>query len=267
MSPNLYGRPAKRSLGQNFLRDPNTARKIVGLLDLAPGDRVIEIGPGAGALTQFIEQAGPSTAVLLEKDPHWAGELKARWPGLAVALADALDFPWERTALRAPWKVCGNLPYNVASPIIWEFAARAAGCPLAAFMIQKEVAQRLAAPPGNRTYGALSVWVQSFARVRQAFVVKPTVFRPRPKVDSAVVVLARIPTPQVDFSPAALNALLRRCFQNRRKQLSKILKDVWSDALEAFLAEQGLAPSARPEVLAPNQFQALSNLTQNRFRP
>ena len=251
---------AKRSLGQNFLQDANIARKIVSCLAISAGEQVLEIGPGPGALTAFIEEHRPGRLVLVEKDPHWAQERRrTAGPGTTVVLADALCMRWE--ALEAPWKIIGNLPYNVASPLMWDICSRASGLTRAVFMIQKEVALRLTANPATSAYGALTVWIQSHMRPKLEFIVPPHVFRPRPNVDSAVVSL----TPLGDDIPRVgkgacsadrLAATLKACFQKRRKQLGTILKAFGQEprSLEAL----GLDPRLRPEDLSPSDFQRLA---------
>ena len=259
---------AKRSLGQNFLRDPNTARRIVALLDIGSDDRVLEIGPGRGALTGHIVDSRPRVAAALEKDGHLAAGLKARWPGLALAVCDAMQAAWERLAPEQPpgrpWKVVGNLPYNVASPLMWEIFSRSRGLERAVFMVQKEVGRRLAAGPGTKDYGALTVWVQSFVSPRLEFVVGPGAFAPRPKVDSAV--LSFRPRQDVEpFDPKALSALLRTCFQKRRKQLGNILRSFWNSDIEQWFAEAGCSPSMRPEELTPQRFRSLAMVMGSGF--
>lgn len=254
-------RPAKRSLGQNFLVDENIARKIVAQLEIGAEDLVLEIGPGPAALTRWLAAAGPRRLVALEKDWYWAGRLKEERPEVEALVADGLEFCWERLRREhngAGWKVVGNLPYNIASPLMWEIFSRASGLTRAVFMVQREVAERLAARPGNKSYGALSVWVQSFVRPRLAFVVRPQVFRPRPKVDSAVVVFTPAPPPEQSFDLKDLSWLVKRCFQQRRKQLQTILKPLWSESLEAALQDWGLTGLARPEELSASQFQEIS---------
>ncbi len=249
---------AKKSLGQNFLRDGNIARKIVAALRVEPGDSVLEIGPGPGALTGILQECRPARLVLVEKDAHWAAERMrqgraAMGERCAVILADALTLPWERFS--APWKFIGNLPYNVASPLMWEIFSRAGGLTRAVFMVQKEVGLRLVAGPGSSAYGALSVWVQSHVQPRLEFIVPPQVFRPRPKVDSAVVSF----TPGAgayDFEPAALALTLKRCFQMRRKQLGSIAR-AWGKS-GGDLESLGIRPEQRPETLRPEDFHALS---------
>jgi len=254
--------PAKRSLGQNFLVDENVARKIVAQVQIEAGDRVLEIGPGPGALTRWLAAARPRRLLAVEKDGYWAGRLKENHPEIEVVVADGLKFGWERLqpgVAGAPgWKIVGNLPYNVASPLMWEIFSRASGLILAVFMVQKEVAERLAARPGSKTYGALSVWVQSFVRPQLAFVVRPQVFRPRPKVDSGVVVFTSRPAEEKDFDADALALLIKRCFQQRRKQLHTILRSCWTEAVESSLAEWGLSGASRPEELSAPQFQIIA---------
>lgn len=245
----------KRSLGQNHLQDQGVARKIVAALDVRPGDKVLEIGPGLGALTRWLLVSGINL-VALEKDVRLALHSKRQWPTVAMIAMDALEFSWER--LHGHWRLIGNLPYNVASPIIWEAVSRMPRLAQAVFMVQKEVGQRLAAQPGSRVYGALSVWVQSHVQVRKLFMVGPRVFRPRPRVDSVVVDFSPLPEGRRTTSAPALRLLLRTCFQQRRKQLKTILRPVWSDALGEWLASQGLSPASRPEELSPRQFQILA---------
>ncbi|MBL3582731.1 16S rRNA (adenine(1518)-N(6)/adenine(1519)-N(6))-dimethyltransferase RsmA [Oleidesulfovibrio alaskensis] len=259
---------AKKSLGQNFLQDKNISAKIVAALQIGPADCVIEIGPGPGALTDFIQKAAPASLWLLEKDTYWAGEHRrsdSRTPvEKQVVLTDALTFPWERLSDDRSWKLIGNLPYNVASPLMWDCLSLAAFS-RAVFMIQKEVGDRIVAAPRSRQYGALSVWLQSHTVPRKELIVPPTVFKPRPKVDSAVLSFAPLPLSARNFSPRALSVLLKICFQQRRKQLQKILKRYWSDAVCGWFELQGVPPAARPEELSPNQFQQLANLLESQL--
>lgn len=254
------GRRANKRLGQHFLHDANIINKIVSLIDPRPGDRILEIGPGRGALTGALMAARPGLCVALEKDLELACALKRQYPDLNLAALDALGFAWERLGSEPCWKVVGNLPYNVASPLMWEAAARAAGAERHVFMIQKEVAERIVAPPGSRAYGSLSVWLRSFVRPRLAFVVSPAVFWPRPKVDSAVVVFEPV-TEKIFFHRKSLAELVHICFQYRRKQLGTILNMVENkdmSGIVAYLAGLGLDPKVRPEELSPEQFQRIS---------
>lgn len=250
---------AKRSLGQNFLRDANIARKIVAALGIRNEDAVLEIGPGPGALTGIIQSQAPSRLVLVEKDAHWARErMREGGGGTSVIVADALTLAWER--FDSPWKFIGNLPYNVASPLMWEVFSRAGGLTRAVFMIQKEVGQRIAAKPGSSAYGALSVWIQSFMSPVLEFIVPPQVFFPRPKVDSAVLSFEPLPAAGRGFSPEELSRTLKACFQMRRKQLGTIAKVLGRTGPGApdLLRDMGFDPRLRPEDLTPQDFHRLS---------
>ncbi len=260
---------AKKSLGQNFLQDRNIAERIVNQLDIGPEDHVLEIGPGPGALTRYIHAKGPRAFFVLEKDDHWAAEHATNPPAgdpvLTVVQGDALSYPWCTLTPGISWKVIGNLPYNVASPLMWDILSQASGLVRAVFMIQKEVGDRIVAVPGNKQYGALSVWLQSFCVPRRAFIVPPTVFKPRPKVDSAVLRFDPLPRTSMDFDSAALSWFLKVCFQQRRKQMQTILKGYFGSALAEGLASAGVEPTARPETLSPRQFQILATTMKNRI--
>ncbi|MDP3425831.1 MAG: 16S rRNA (adenine(1518)-N(6)/adenine(1519)-N(6))-dimethyltransferase RsmA [Humidesulfovibrio sp.] len=258
-----YG-PAKRSLGQNFLTDANIARKIVDSLDIRPGDNVLEIGPGRGALTRHILDRQPGRFMVLEKDDELGQALAASHPTIELVNGDALAFPWQTLEPGDGWKIVGNLPYNIASPLIWDIVSQA-GFAAAVFMVQLEVGQRLKAPSGGKDYGALSIWVQSHARVELLFKVPPQVFQPKPKVTSAVMRFFLLPQPPEPNAAKALAATLRMCFQKRRKQLSTILKSKGIVGGQDILLGLDIQPSQRPETLEPERFQALSNLLRNQF--
>ncbi len=269
---------AKKSLGQNFLRDANIARKIVDALEVRAEDAVLEIGPGPGALTAILQERGPARLLLVEKDEHWAAERLRRGMGpggdeelrpaqaesftaavsgqsaFGVVVADALALPWE--ALSAPWKIIGNLPYNIASPLMWEIFSRAGGLTRAVFMIQKEVGLRIAAKPGTSAYGALSVWVQSHVLPKLEFIVPPQVFVPRPKVDSAVLSFVPHAAGRFDFPPDALAETLKVCFQMRRKQMGTIARACGGSP--GLLHSLGISAERRPEALQVEEFHALA---------
>lgn len=259
-----YGRYAKKRFGQNFLHDANIARKIVDTLHIEPQDKVIEIGPGHCALSVHIADANPALYAAVERDLELAMELRDKCPDVEPLAADALSIRWEGLPQDASWKVVGNLPYNIASPLMWELFSRGRAVTRAVFMIQKEVGQRLVAEAGGRAYGALTVWVQSFVKPRYEFTVSPNVFIPRPKVESAVLSFTPHENPG-HFDPRALSGLVKLCFQNRRKQVGKILKSLWNDEVDEWFRQQGLSAKVRPEDLTPNHFQALSVLTKTHF--
>ena len=251
---------AKKSLGQNFLQDDNICRKIVDALDIGPGDRVIEIGPGQGALTRFIVEAGPARFSAVEKDDALADRLETSFPSVEIVRQDALTFPWADLGEDQPCKIVGNLPYNIGSKLIWDIVSTAMGMERAVFMVQHEVALRLTAEPGGKAFGALTAWVKNHCTTRYLFKVPPTVFRPQPKVDSAVVTFTPLPSESRPEDPEKLSRLLKRLFQQRRKQVSTILKKDWSEEVEAWFAARKLDPRLRPEGLSPEELRALSVL-------
>jgi len=254
----------KRSLGQNFLTDPNIARKIVDALDIKPGEHVLEIGPGRGALTRFILARQPGRYLLLEKDDVLADALEAAHPGIEVVRGDALKYPWQELSAADGWKIVGNLPYNIASPLIWDIVGQAKFA-RAVFMVQLEAGQRIAAHSGGRDYGGLSVWVQSHAAVDLLFKVPPHVFQPQPRVTSAVLRFFLHPQPLASEQGRALSATLRMCFQQRRKQLATILKSNGILEYVELLQSLGIDPTQRPETLEPERFQALAKSLRSHF--
>lgn len=248
---------AKKSLGQHFLNQPAVCQRIAGLLHAQEGDAILEIGPGPGALTRVIEALPHRRLLLVEKDGHWAKVRQEEGDARTEVLCqDALAYPWE--ALEGAWKLAGNLPYNVASPLLWDIASRCRALSRAVFMVQKEVGERIAASPCSRDYGALSVWMQAHLACRMEFTVGPGCFTPPPKVDSAVLSFDPLPAPSRPASPDRLASLLRLCFQQRRKQLGGIFRRQGREDLLQRMEALGIAPSARPEELAVAQFLALS---------
>lgn len=251
---------AKKSLGQHFLRRPDICTRIAALALPGSDDRILEIGPGPGALTKALLAQPHARLLLLEKDHHWAAEQqRTAAPTTQTVLMDALRFDWTRITPDQPWKIVGNLPYNVASPLIWDIVSRAAGLTRAVFMVQKEVGQRMAAAPDSSDYGALSIWVQSFTRPRLEFIVGPGAFNPPPRVDSAVLSFEPLPAALRPQHPELLSRLLKACFQLRRKQLSGIFRRSGLAFLEEHAPEVGFSLSARPETLNTTQFLQLSS--------
>ena len=255
----------KKSLGQHFLSDPNILDRIVAALDPAPGDVVLEIGPGTGTLTERLLAAG-LRVVAIEKDRGLAKALEARnTERVTLVLGDALKVDWHAAMAEAvlgipTFKVIGNIPYNITTPLI----DKALTAPLPeriVFLVQDEVAARLAAVPGTRAYGALTVGVQAVCRVERLFGVKAGAFRPPPRVDSAVVRLTPLPEPLV--SPEArpdFRRLVTACFGGRRKQLRNALAHATghpAPVVAAALGRMGIDPAARPETVSVAQFAAL----------
>jgi 16S rRNA (adenine1518-N6/adenine1519-N6)-dimethyltransferase len=255
-----------RRLGQHFLRDPAILDRIVGALYPAPDDLVLEIGPGEGTLTRRL---APRVArvVAIEKDKRLVERLRGvgrgeRFPPLpdniSVVLADALDVEWSRAVPLptpdSPWKVIGNIPYNITSPLI-EKALEPPLPSVIVFLVQKEVADRLTAVPGSKAYGALTVGVQAVVQADRLFTVKAGAFNPPPKVDSAVVRLTPLSAPLVDDADRApFRRFVVGLFGQRRKQLARSLRDVAAlDKDEAALtvARAGADGTSRVENLAP----------------
>ncbi len=249
---------AKKSLGQHFLRDGSVLSRICGLMHVEPGDQIIEIGPGPGALTALLRPLPWKRLLLLEKDDTYAAAHGAiALPGMEVISGDAMLFPWE--TLEGPWKIAGNLPYNVASPLMWDIARRVPHLERAVFMVQKEVADRILAAPGSREYGALSVWLQSFCVPQKGFAVPPSCFAPPPKVYSAVLSLLPLQKPR-PADPDALAAIIKICFGQRRKQIQSTLRRTFgSETALRALDGCGIPPEVRPEVLPPEAFQLLAS--------
>lgn len=244
---------AKKSLGQHFLISDGICRRIVDLADPQADDQLLEIGPGPGALTRFLEISPHKQLLLIEKDSWWAKDRSQSAETLAM---DALQFDWG--SLEGSWKLIGNLPYNIASPLIWDILGKCRCYSRAVFMVQKEVGERICASPDSRQYGALSVWAQCHAQTRLQFIVPPGAFRPPPKVDSAVVLFLPLSNPPE--YPEQLNSLLKICFQRRRKQIGNIFRSWNIKPLLAALSTLGLDPALRPENLSCGDFLSLARL-------
>jgi len=246
-----HGIRPSRALGQHFLADPNTARRIVRLAGVTEGDRVLEIGPGVGSLTLALADAGAHVHAL-EIDRHLIPVLEEMLEGrerVAVEQGDALT--WDFFTLRdAPWSCVSNLPYNIATPVVLRVLEEAHAVTRMMVMVQQEVGERLAAAPRTKAYGAVTLKVEYRATARIVGSVPPTVFVPRPKVDSALVMLERRTTPPVDVpSSEGLFALVNAGFSHRRKMLRRALTPVLGDRTADVLVSAGIAPSARAEEL------------------
>ena len=224
------------------------------LLAPTPDDTVLEIGPGPGILTHVLEQLPHRSLILLEKDARFAALHQANAdPGTSCLQMDALDYEWAK--LPPGVKLAGNLPYNLASRLIWDIVSSVPNLGRAVFMVQKEVGQRLCAMPGTREYGALSVWVQAHAKPKLEFCIAPGSFYPPPKVESAVVTFDRITAPD---APDSLKLLLRLCFAERRKQIGGILRRAGLAKSEEVLGRLEIDPASRPESLDKKQFAMLA---------
>jgi 16S rRNA (adenine1518-N6/adenine1519-N6)-dimethyltransferase len=262
-----HGLRPSRALGQHYLADPNTARRIVRLAGVQTGDPVLEIGPGIGSLTLALAEAG-ARVTALELDRHVLPALEevvldepgvrgVQGDALDVDLAGLLDVGPSDTGQR--WSVVANLPYNVATPIVVRLLEDEPRVSSLLVMVQREVGERLAAAPGSKAYGAVSVKVAYFAAAHVQGVVSPNVFFPPPKVESALVRLDRHAEPPVSVpSTDQLFALVRAGFSQRRKMLRRALQPVLHDTTTATLERAGIAPTARAEQLDLAAWAALA---------
>ena len=240
----------RRAFGQNFVADPNTVRRIARLAGIGPGDHVVEIGGGLGSLTLALAETG-ARVTAIEIDHGIAPVLRAvtaELENVTVVEGDALTLDW--TSLLSDDSrvtVVANLPYNVATPLVADLLDTVPQIDRFVVMVQREVAQRLAASPGSSDYGAISVKVAYWGSARILGDVPPTVFVPRPKVTSSIIEITRRAEPAVgDVTPTELFTLVRRAFGQRRKMLRRSLAEVVT--AEQFVAAE-VSPEARPEQL------------------
>lgn len=243
-------RPRKR-FGQHFLHDQGVLARIVDTLALQPGDAVVEIGPGEGALTRrLLERVAMLTAIEIDRD--LADALEAEFPRdrLVLHRADALEFDF--AALPAGARIVGNLPYNISTPILFRLAEHASRFRDFHFMLQLEVVERMVAAPSTPEYGRLSVMLQARFAMQNLFRVGAGAFRPPPKVESAVVRM--VPLQGVAL-PAGFSDVVRRAFSARRKTLRNALA-----LAPAQFEALGLDPQLRPENLAPSEYIRIARL-------
>jgi len=260
-------RPSKR-LGQNFVVEQGTVRKIAALAAVRPDEVVLEVGPGLGSLTLALLEAGPARVVAVEIDGALAGELPAtiaaRAPRLAgrvtVIHADALGVREPDLAGFSPDLLVANLPYNVAVPVLLHLLVALPALARGLVMVQAEVADRICAPPGSRVYGAPSVKVAWFAAARPAGTVPRTVFWPVPNVDSRLVALRRHDPPAVAVGREEVFAVVDAAFGQRRNTLRAALSGWAGSAPEAerLLCAAGIDPGARGEALGVAEFARLA---------
>jgi len=251
----------KRRLGQHFLTDPRILARIADGLEAGPEDTVLEIGPGPGGLTAALApRAGRLIAI--EKDRDLVPALRERFPRATIVEGDALDLDWRALVEREAgptqrYLLAGNIPYNITSPLI-DKALDPGGPARVVFLVQKEVADRVTAAPGTPAYGALTVGVQAVAQAERLFTVPAGAFRPRPRVDSAVLRLTPLTQPLVaDASRRGFRQLVVGLFGFRRKQLGRGLRELtgWSpERAGAALQAAALDPVARPETVRPQEF-------------
>jgi 16S rRNA (adenine1518-N6/adenine1519-N6)-dimethyltransferase len=250
-----------RALGQNFLADPNTARRIARLAGVEAGDRVLEIGPGLGSLTlALLEREAHVLALELDRKLQPAlEEVVAGERDVRIVTGDALATDFGALLGDGPWRCVSNLPYNVATPVVVRLLEEASSIQSALVMVQREVADRLVAAPGSAAYGTVSVKVAYYAHAKIVGMVPRTVFVPAPKVDSALVELVRRDAPPVEVpSSDRLFELVRAGFAHRRKMLRRTLPAVLGERTSSVLRDAAIDPRARPEALGLAEWAALA---------
>jgi len=255
------GHRAKKQFGQNFLRDRHIIAEIITAAEVASGDRVLEIGPGLGALTEeLLNRAGEVMIMELDRD------LLQRWQqrrdgNLKVIAGDALKLDWPRFLEPGPVKLVSNLPYNISSQVVFKILEHRQLFSRLVLMFQKEVGERLRAEPGTRDYGILSVLCRQWFDIRRVVKVPPQAFRPAPKVDSVVLRFDPLPAARVDIAdPDFFLRVVKGAFAQRRKTLrnSMLGAGFASAALDAALEASDIQPTRRGETLDLEEFALLT---------
>ncbi|WP_423126279.1 16S rRNA (adenine(1518)-N(6)/adenine(1519)-N(6))-dimethyltransferase RsmA [Gaoshiqia sp. Z1-71] len=255
---------AKKNLGQHFLKDKNIAQKIVDSLQANQTPDVLEVGPGMGVLTQFLLKKSAYRTTVVEIDNESVVYLKEHFPELGDRILSK-DFLKLKLSDYFPgqFALIGNFPYNISSQIFFKLLEYKDLIPESVGMIQKEVAERLSAGPGSKTYGILSVFLQAYYRIEYLFTVPEHVFIPPPKVKSAVIRLVRNQREKLDCDEALFFKIVKTAFNQRRKTMRNSLK--------SFLTDEELKRSAifdkRPEQLSVGEFEQLTRLIANQPKP
>ncbi|HQQ62101.1 MAG TPA: 16S rRNA (adenine(1518)-N(6)/adenine(1519)-N(6))-dimethyltransferase RsmA [Pseudomonadales bacterium] len=253
------GHKPRKRFGQNFLHDQNIIRRIANAVSAQAGQQILEIGPGQGALTEFLLQSG-ATITAVELDRDLAASLRQHFAGNAcftLVEGDALKFDLRSLQPQAAsLRVVGNLPYNISTPLLFHLLSQREYIRDMHFMLQKEVVDRMAAEPGSKDYGRLSVMAQYYCQITPLFDVPPGAFFPPPKVMSAIVRLQPRPHHAVANHPETLARVVNLAFQQRRKTLRNTLKSAIN---ENTIRAAGINPDARAETLSVTDFVNLAN--------
>jgi len=253
-----HGLAPRRELGQNFVADPNTVRRIARIANVGPGDHVVEIGAGLGSLTLALAETG-ATVLAVEVDRGVVPVLRdvlADQANVTVIEADALTLDWDEVlAGHDAWTLVANLPYNIATPLVCDLLDGVPAIHRMLVMVQREVAERFCAPARSDAYGAVSVKIAYWAQARIAGIVPASVFVPRPNVESALAEIVRRPAPAVAADREAMFHLIRTAFGHRRKMLRRSLAGVV--AAETF-ERAGIDAQRRPEELDVVEWGALT---------
>jgi len=248
-----------KSLGQNFLHDLNQLRRIIAAAELGKADKVLEVGPGLGPLTELlIDHAGEVLAI--EKDMRLVQVLRERFPALHLIHGDALEYLSGEERDWSDWKLVANLPYSVASRILVELSQGSRGPLRMVATLQIEVAKRLTAKPGDEQYGLLTLLIQADYQPRGWFKIPASCFFPEPDVDSACVSLLRRTPPLLALElRETFSKVVKRSFSQRRKMMIKLLKKDWPiQQLEEIFGNLQLSPQARAETVSVEQFVGLT---------
>ena len=252
-----HGLRPKKDWGQNFLGDEELLSSLAALARLEPGDWVVELGAGLGHFTRALASTG-AHVLAVERDRELVPVLRAELPAVEVAEADAKSFDLRPVAQRARQRlvVCGNLPYHLSSPILFHLLDQREAVRRAVLLLQREVAERIAAQPGGREYGLLSVLIQHVADVRLAMSVPRHAFTPPPEVESAALVIEFLEKPRAEVhDEGRFRVLVKAAFSQRRKTLWNAVRAV-AGAREA-MAQVGIDPQRRGETLSVEEFAAL----------
>lgn len=258
-----HGISPSKALGQNFVIDPNTIRKLIKLADIQADDLVVEVGPGLGALTLGLSEAA-AEVVGVELDRHLIPaltEIVGDRSNVSIVHYDAMTYDFSKTFDGRSHRFVSNLPYNIATPLIAGILEDHPPVRDLVVMVQAEVGERLAAPPGSRTYGSISVLVAYYCDAKILGRVPPTVFWPPPKVDSVLLRLTRKP-PAVEVDPKALMKVVRGAFSQRRKTIRNSLSSslgLEPLVVETVLRDVGIPDGSRAEVLGLPEFADLTN--------
>ncbi len=253
----------KKRLGQHFLQNMGAARRIVALLGIEQGDSVIEIGPGGGALTALLAEL-PITLVAVEIDRELASELSDRFGAMknvTVTSQDILDFDFSSLGSERKWKLVGNLPYNITSPILGAVFDHSRRFSIGVITVQREVANRLTADIGSSDYSSLTIFAQTYCDAERVFLLKPGSFFPRPKVSSAVVRLTFKEPAFADRSTRLdFHRFIQGIFGHRRKTVLNSLlfvTDTDKKTLSVLFEDLGILASTRPQNLSFSQFVSI----------
>ena len=248
---------AKKNLGQHFLNDKNIARKIVESLQASGTNKVLEIGPGMGVLTQFLMQNQAYETSVVEIDRESVDYLNSHYPELKerIISADFLRLNLNNH-FQEPFAIIGNFPYNISSQIFFKVLEYRNQIPEVVGMLQKEVAERLAEPPGSKTYGILSVFLQAYYNIEYLFTVHENVFTPPPKVKSGVIRLTRNERTQLDCDEKLFTSIVKMAFNQRRKTMRNSLRSmINNDVLKA-----NPIFDKRPEQLSVAEFENIARM-------